>query len=66
MLGTAAAVAGGMVAGNAVTGAVQAAQLEAAFADLEAGLQASEEALLAGLDTSLPDAAGDDDLDFEI
>ena len=41
-LGTAAAVAGGMVVGNAISTSIQAAQLEAAFADLQADLEAAE------------------------
>lgn len=40
-LGTAAAVAGGMVVGNAITASIQSAQLEAAFADLQADLEAT-------------------------
>lgn len=66
MLGTATAVAGGMVIGNAISGAVQAAQLEAAFADIEANLDASAESTLADLDGSITEGLEDDSSDFEL
>ena len=57
-LGTAAAVAGGMVVGNAISTSIQAAQLEAAFADLQADLEASA--------TELGDLASLSDEDFNL
>lgn len=57
-LGTAAAVAGGIVVGNAISSSVQAAQLEAAFADLQADLDAAE--------IDLADGASLDELDLDL
>ena len=56
LLGTAAAVAGGMVVGNAVIGAVQMAQLEAALQDIESDLSADVEAANAEIE----DVSGDE------
>lgn len=57
-LGTAAAVAGGMVVGNAISSSIQAAQLEAAFADLQADLEATQ--------VELGDAGSLDDIDLDL
>ena len=64
-LGTAAAVAGGMVVGNAVSGAIAASQLEDAFASISADLEAD----LSDASTELASISGDlgdTDFDFEI
>ncbi len=66
-LGTAAAVAGGVLVADAVSASVQQAQLEAAFADIQADFEANLDEVSAGLDdldTDVDD--GDFDLDFEL
>lgn len=65
ILGTAAAVAGGMVVGNAVSGAIQAAQIDAAFADLQANLASADPTSLASVDLDMSGGGGDD-LDFDL
>ena len=63
--GTAAAVAGGMVVGNAISGAIASQQLEAAFADIQADLEAD----LSEVSDSVADEVADldgSDFDFEI
>lgn len=63
MLGTAASVAGGIVAGNAITGAIASAELEAILAGLEADFS---EVTTAGLDGGLDTEAEDQDLNFDV
>ena len=71
VLGTAGAAAGGMVVGNAISGAIAASQLEDALsqvsADLDANLsEASKELASLSDDTFDLDDVGDDDTDFDI
>lgn len=63
MLGTAAAVAGGVVAGNAITGAIASAELEATLASLEADFA---EITTAGLDGVIDTGVEDEDLSFDV
>lgn len=65
ILGTAAAVAGGMVVGNAISSAIAAEQFQSAFADIQANIDGN----LAEASGSLADGASDidlSDLDFDI